>query len=371
MHQVAAMTSDLADRDARAKRQADEFESKLRAAQKDAAESRKEVERLTTELEPAKAAAAKASAPPALTASAPAPKGPRFAFGQFATLSQVDWKTVGENLNAMTPLVTKISEKLKKDGELPGEEYGKLQQHNGPLIAAAVKVMKELPGTGANGSFTHPAFQVNAIAAALDAAGKPLTDAEASALEKIGREFSDEDARRLQGYDASAYALQKTIDEADLRRRFFDAAFAALAEDQRDALTPPAVKGQLGFDLYSDGLLWMTVLRPLSFKEKDVDALVTAAAGVLNTALKIPREQQDTARGVIAKWARDLPASLVAAPEGAGADRDRSVEPIREGAKQTVALLQRLVLDLKLEGAQADAARKWPVVLQPAPSKTE
>jgi RNA polymerase sigma-70 factor (ECF subfamily) len=368
--QIMTLTSNLSDRDAQAKKHAEEMEGKLRAALKESAEVRKQLDERTTELEAAKAAAARSAAPPApaLVASA---KGPRFEFGQFSTLSQVDWKAVGENLNAMTPLITQISDKLKKGGDVPGEEYGKLQQHNGPLVAAAVKVMKDLPGTGANGSFTHPAFQVNAIAAALDAAGKPLTDDEATALEKIGRDFSDEDAHRLQGYDASTYALQKTIDEADLRRRFFDAAFAALTQDQRDALTPPAVKGQLGFDLYSDGLLWMTVLRPLSFKEKDVDALTTAAAGVLNTALKIPREQQDAARGVIAKWAHDLPASLVAAPQDAGEDGDRRVEPVREAARQTVALLQRLVQDLKLEGAQADSARKWPAVLLPSPSKAE
>jgi RNA polymerase sigma-70 factor (ECF subfamily) len=369
--QVATLTSDLAERDARAKKLADESESKLRAAQKESAELRKQLDESNAAFETAKAAAAKASAPPSLTAPAPSPKGPRFAFGQFGKLAEVDWKSVGENLNAIAPLAGDVMTKLKKDGEMPGDEIGKLQQHNGPLVAAAVKVMKDLPGTGANGSFTHPAFQVNAIAAALDAAGKPLTDAEASALEKIGREFSDEDARRLQAYDASTYALQKTIDEADLRRRFFDAAFAALTPDQRDTLTPPAVKGVLGFDLYSDGLIWITVMRQIQFKEGDADAHVTAAAGAMNTALKIPKEQQDAARGVVAKWAHDLPASLVTASSEPGAEYDRHVEPVRESAKQTLALLQRLVADLKLEGAQGDAARKWPAALVPDPQKNE
>jgi hypothetical protein len=271
----------------------------------------------------------------------------------------------------MAPLVDVIMTKMEKDGEVPGEEFGKLQQHNGPLVAAGLKVMKELPGTGVNGSFTHPAFQVNAIAAALDAAKKPLTPAQATALEKIGREFSDEDARRLQGYDESAYALQKTIDEAELRRRFFEAAFEALAKEQRDALTPPSVKGLLGFDLYSDGLVWMTVVRPLSFKEKDTDALVTSAAGVMNTALKLPPDMQDAARGVVLRWARDLPASLVTVPQSPGIRSDRAVAPIREAAKQTLVLLKSLVADLKLEGAQAAAARKWPVALVPSPSKAE
>jgi len=366
--EVAALKSDFASRDESAKRQTVELESKIRAAQRESSELRKQLDEKTAELDAAKAASAK-TARPSVPAPA-APKGPRFAFDQYAKLGEVDWKSVGENLHAMTPIVSELFQKLKEGGDLPGEEYGKLQQHNGPLVAAAVKVMKDLPGTGANGSFTHPAFQVNAIAAQLDAAGLPLTDAEATALEKIGREFSDEDARRLQGYDASAYALQETIDEADLRRRFFDAAFAVLAQEQRDVLTPPPLKGLVGFDLYSDGLIWMTVMKPLPFKERDADALVTGASGALNAALKIPHEQQDAARAVIAKWARDLPAALVAAPADGVFDQERPVQPVRDAAKQTVVLLQRLVADLKLEGDQADAARKWRLVLFPAASKS-
>jgi hypothetical protein len=115
----------------------------------------------------------------------------------------------------------------------------------------------------------------------------------------------------------------------------------------------------------------MTVVRPLSFKEKDTDALVTSASGVMNTALKLPPDMQDAARGVVARWARDLPASLVTVPQNPGIRSDRAVAPIRDAAKQTLVLLKSLVADLKLEGAQAAAARKWPVALVPSPSKAE
>src|SRR5205823_12386063 len=130
----------------------------------------------------------------------------------------------------------------------------------------------------------------NAIAAALDAAGKPLSADQATSLDKLTREFSDEDARRLQAYDEKTYALKKTSDEADLRARFFDAAFKVLREDQRDALTPPATKGRLGLDLYSDGLLWITVMRPLQFKDKDVDALAGEVVTAVGGRLKLPSE---------------------------------------------------------------------------------
>lgn len=352
------------------KKQAEGFralQAQFRTQSKDFEELGKRLEETTAALAEARAALAKAS--PAPVAAAPAAKGPRFAFGEFGKLADVDWKSVGDNLSAMAPLCDDVMKKLNKGGELPGEELGKIQQHNGPLVAAAVKVMRELPGTGANGSFTHPAFMVNAIAATLEAAGKALTQEEATALERIAREFSDEDAHRLQAYDASVYALQKTYDEADLRRRFVDAAFAALTEDQRNTLTPPSIKGMVGFDLFSDGLIWATVMRPMPFKEKDTDTLVNEVANALNTPLKLPKEQQDAARAVVAKWAQALPASLVTASDAPGSEYSQKVEDVREGAKQVIALLQRLVADLKLEGPSAEAARRWPVVLLPKPSR--
>ena len=344
------------------------FESQLRDLQQELADARKLLDERTAALEQAKAQLAAASAG---AAPAPKKKGPRFAFGQYGKLAEVDWTTVGENLNAMTPLCDSVAKKLAAGGDLPGEDIGRIQQHNGPLVAAAVKVMKELPGTGANGSFTHPAFMVNAIASTLDAAGKPLTDGEATAIEKVARDFSDEDARRLAGYPTGTYAMQKTIEEADLRRRFFDAAFAVLTRDQRETLVPPSVKGLVGFDLFSDGLLWATVMRPIGFKERDLDALVTESAGAMNAGLHIPKEQQDAARAVVAKWAKDLTVSLVTAPDEGASKYETHVETVREAAKQSLALVQSLSADLKLEGKQAEAARNWPVVLLPAPQRAE
>lgn len=366
--EAASLRADVADQTERAKRQATEADARLRSAQKENAELKKALDDAKASLDEARAAA---KAKPEAAFKPVAPSGPRFAFPQFGKLSEVDWKSVGENLGAMTPLCDAIMKKVKAGDDMPAEELGKLQQHNGPLVVAALKVMKELPGTGANGSFTHPAFMANAIAATLDAAGKPLSPAQATALEKLGREYSDEDARRLQGYDASTYALQKTYEEAELRRRFFEAAFAALDPEQRDALTPPATKGVLGFDLFSDGLLWATVMRPLVYKEKDLDALVTQVAGALNPGLKIPQEQQDAARAEISKWAHDLPAALVAPDDESVGTRNPPIADVRLAAQQTIALLSRLVVDLKLEGPQADAARKWPAVLVPTPQKSE
>lgn len=355
-----ARIAEIEERLRRREEQVSALEGKFRAANADLAALKAE----KAAAEAAAAEAARAAEP----AEAPERKGPRFAFPQFGKLDDVDWKLVGSSLNAMAPLCDAIMTKLQAGEDLPAEEIGKVQQYNGPLVTVALKVANELPGTGANGSFTHPAFMVNAMAAALDAAGKPLTDAQATAVEQLAREFSDEDARRLQSYPDPSYQLRKTIDEADLRRRFFDAAFAALTPEQRDTLTPPSTKGAIGFDLYSDGLIWATVQRPMRFKEKEEDALVTQVTAAASGALKIPREQQEAVRTVVSRWAGELPAVLVNASDAKGGAFNQRVETVREAARQTLALFERLVADLKLEGAQAEAARRWPVVFVPMPT---
>jgi hypothetical protein len=205
---------------------------------------------------------------------------------------------------------------------------------------------------------------VNAIASALEAAGKPLTPEEATALEKLAREFADEDARRLQGYDETAFGLKKVIDEAGLRARFFDAAFATLSEEQRNTLTPPGTKGLLGLDLYSDGLLWITVMRPVQFK--DTAALTDTVAAQIQSGMKVPKEHAEAVRAIVGRWVADLPASLVDRPAAEGEARQRlHVDDVRLAATKNLALAESIVSELKLEGTAAATALKWHVTLVP------
>ena len=356
---AAAAKASAEDEQASLRDKVTRLEAALREAQSKTRDSDKEIDRLREE------AAARAAAPVAVPApaAAPASKGPRFAFAQFGKLNDVDWKSVGENLNAISPICGEIAEAMSK-GEDSTPLQGKAAQHNGHLINAAIKIIGQVPGTGVNGAFTHPAFQVNAIAAALEAAGKPLTPEQATALEKLAREFTDEDARRLEGYKETAFALQKVIDEADLRRRFFEAAFAAISEDQRNALTPPATRGILGLDLYSDGLLWATVMRVVPFRHEA--ALGDSVTRMLEGGMKIPTEQTEALRAVVGRWVADLPASLRDPPEGEQGGRGRThVSLVRLAAARTLALAESVVTDLKLQGEAAARARKWPATILP------
>jgi RNA polymerase sigma-70 factor (ECF subfamily) len=360
--QFVGLTRQFEDQAGEFKKLADDYralKAQFIAQQKDFESVRKTLEETSAALADARAELAK-HAP---ASAVPAARGPRFTFGQFAKLGDVDWKGVGEHLNAISSICGDIAGKMAK-GEDYTAEQGKAAQHNGYLINAAVKIVGQVPGTGVNGAFTHPAFQANAIASALEAAGKPLTEEQGTALEKVAREFSDEDARRLEGYKETTYGLQKVIDEADVRRRFFDAAFAALTEEQRNALTPPETKGLLGLDLYSDGLLWITLMRPIQFK--DAAGLADTVTTQIQGGMKVPKEQTEALRALVGKWVADLPASLIDPPAEPAAGRGRMhVEVVRLAATRTLALAESVVGEMKLEGAAATTARRWSITLLP------
>jgi RNA polymerase sigma factor (sigma-70 family) len=365
--QLQAATLRAAEKEQSAKREGAQsagLEAKLAEAKHDLAEKQKALDAANEEIAQLKAGAA------APVAATPEKKKPRFEFAEFAKINDVDWKSVGEHLNAMSPICNDIVNAMRK-GEDVLPHAGKAQQHNGHLINAAAKIVGQVPGTGVNGAFTHPAFQVNAIAAALDAAKKPLTPEQATALEKLARELAAEDAQRLLGYKDGTFALQKVLEEADLRARFFDGAFKLLAEDQRNTLSPPATRGLIGLDLYSEGLLWATAMRPVAFKETDREELVTDVWNILNTRMKLPAEQQDAARAVVAKWVADLPVAFVSSGPKDDADLEgvMPVSFVRTGAVQTLTLLHRLAVDLKLEGAPAEAVKKWPAAIVPTAKK--
>ena len=294
-------------------------------------------------------------------------KAPQVSFAEFGVLNDVDWSEVGEHLNAMAPLIGEMVAAAEAGQGLPPETTAKLGAHNAPLVGVALKVMGKVPGTGANGSFTHPAFMVNAIASTLEAAGKPLSPEQATALERRAREFAAEDARRLGSYDATTFGIGQLIDEAALRRRFFEAAMGLLTDDQHATLRPPQVRGRASADLFSEGLLWATVVHPVTFGDRQ--HLAQGVAGAIVPTLKLADpERQAAAREIVAAWANELPGDLLTL----GGDPSATTRGLRNdflaaAAEQTHALLRRLVDDLRLEGEAADAARAWRAVIVPIP----
>jgi len=348
---VAALRKEVAESGARAEK-----------AEKELSETRGEIESLKAAQEEQRARAESTKAP-----KDPRPEGgPRFSFGEYdAALREVDWKSVGVSTHSMVPLLSELREALKKGGPLPLESLGKIQQFNGTLIKAAAKIQDKIPGSGINGSYTHPAFMANAIASTLDAAGLPLSDSQAEALGRIGREFSDRDRARLQGYDERTMELQKVLDEAENKDRFFEQAFAVLSPEQRETLSPAATRGVLSLDLFSSGLMLAQHVLPL--RAKDREGFVAQVEKTFQEHMKAPEDRKADLRVAIEAWAADLPEEWFSQETEAimNVQPILRVSTVEEMGRRQLPFFRRIVEEMGLPEESARAIRTGGVVLVP------
>jgi hypothetical protein len=294
-----------------------------------------------------------------------------FAFPEFAdALEAVDWGSVALHTTAIVGPIREITDAILAGKPVPLQAAGEAQKHNGPLIQSVGALGGRLSGTGPNGSYTHPAFQVNAIAAALQHLGLPLSDAQRTTLEDLGRRFSEEERKRVGAYDDTTFQMRKLVEEGDLRGRFFDAVRAALTPVQLDALSPPSTRDRLGADLWSEGLLWVTVTRQVNFTKRE--QFTDTVARTLGPLFRLDDAQKAKLAGTVADWAAHLPQTLVErdldALEKAGM---APADLVAAAAGETRKLVERAATDLNLTGESLAAARRWGVVFYPVPGEDE
>jgi hypothetical protein len=259
----------------------------------------------------------------------------------------------------MVPLMHGLHDAIRK-GEKPNiKELGRISQLNGALVKAAAEVDEKLPGDGVNGAYTHPAFMANAMAATLEAAGLPLSPAQAESLGKLAREFSDRENARLQGYDEKSYAMQKILDEAELKDRFFEQAFALFTAEQREVVSPAATRGVMGIDLFSSGLMLQMHAQPVP--AKDMDGYLGPVESVLVHRAEFPEDRRADLKAAIKVWSADLPAEWFA-QESEPLFRVALVEEV---GRRMVTLLRKVGEEMSVPEACAKKVHEAAVVLLP------
>lgn len=198
------------------------------------------------------------------------PQGPRFAFPEYEKVfAEINWDEVGGSMSNLAPLLAELLDSLEKTGKLP-PNVGEVQRWNGPLVTVALKLAEAgVTGTGANGSFTHPAVDVNIIDAMLKAGKKPLTTEQESRLDEIGHRFAAEEAQRLAAYPEGTLAIRKLAEEAAQKDRFYAEVDGMLSAEQRDFVHPESVRGYTQLDLFSSGIITYMSALPVDFKDRE------------------------------------------------------------------------------------------------------
>jgi hypothetical protein len=291
--------------------------------------------------------------------------GPRFFGDRFqGVLRKIDWDTVGSNLGEMVELITELMPSLRRGETPPAKTIGRISQLNGGLLAAALQLQEDLPGTGVNGKFTDPAFMVNAMAATLEATEAPLSADQQKALEEVARTWMAADERRRQGYDENTYGLRQLYEEAELKGKFFEDAFARLTPGQVELLSPEDTRGRVRVDLFSSGLLYAALARPTPFTTDDelVEACLQGATGLF----RFSAEERESARQVISVWASAVPRDLV--------DRETNaldlqglvhVDRVNAWARHSLDLVKSLESELELDEDRRNRGRQARMVPVP------
>ena len=199
-------------------------------------------------------------------------EGPRFVYGGMVeALNGLDWNVIGESMSKMPALLARLSRAVTEGKTLEdlADEIGRIQQLNGPLVGEALKMSKSgIQGTGLNGIFTHPSVMANMVHAALVKADVPLTAEQENLVYEIGLRYTEEDRRRLAGYADGTLGMEKLVEEADLRNRFFAEVYGSLSTEQRETIRPEGVRGLTSADLFSTGVLYAPLKRPLPFRDR-------------------------------------------------------------------------------------------------------
>lgn len=289
-------------------------------------------------------------------------KGPRFTYPEVdAALQRVNWTEVGESVHNMGPLLKELAEHLAEGKGYP-QRVGEIQRWNGPLLTAALGLSKDgIPGTGANGSFTHPAVLVNMVVATLENAGLPLDGAQLERLARLGTAYVAEDDRRLKSYGPDTLALEKLIGEVRLKDRFYAEIDALVTHEQREALHPEAIRGRVGIDLFSSGLVLSTTGMSVRFGTRPelVERLVQEAAS--HFRIKAGEPEAALFSRAAADWVQSLPEAWLMEPLDAMARGSQDLPgsvgmPTRrmlEAAERTLDLYRRLLDQLAADSPLA------------------
>ena len=279
-------------------------------------------------------------------------------------LETVDWAEVGKNLHAMPPALTRLVADWIRNGKPSVELSGKVQSFNGPLVVAAGALMKALKIENPNVAFTHPAFQANAIAAALAAAGQPLDDAQKTAISKLVTQAVDDEASRAGRYDERTLEVRKLLDRADVRDRFFDGVRAVLTAAQLPVLGDDAWHGRLIADLYSSGLIWQTVAQGIPTTDRE--AFVAKFAPIYTSQFEIPAASAVEFAALVSEWSREIPDDVFrGAPDPRDAVGLVLVTQVTDFARRQATLEDRTIERLKLDDAAIKKIRGFGYVFFP------
>ena len=206
--------------DARA--ETEQAKARVSALEQEKTEAARENERLKAELKPYR--------------EAQALRGPTFTFGELGKLDAIreaDWKEMAEADAVIQKCLYTIWEFAQKGERAPDDVYIQLQENTEKMRKYEYRTIRKMPTAAEhNGELTNPISMANLLATTLKLAGKPLSEAQVSAINALGEQFEADYTRQRAGYTDKTLRTQKMLDEYLLKDKFRDAMLALLDASQ-------------------------------------------------------------------------------------------------------------------------------------------
>lgn len=257
--------------------------------------------------------AAPTATPPPARSGAPVRYG---RWSEVEGIAGLDWTSAAEAALSMRKKLPELMKHVaagKPMSELPQDLMLEVTKSNQKLIAIALDATGKLPTSGAgsvNGVYTHPFMLLNLMARHLDAAGLPLDEGQTRALERIGQSYDQAYEQRLASYGPATPALEKVIDELQLKRDTAFAADAVLTPAQLEALYDPETRHRYQMDMYTPTLMLAGLSTPLGVAtEAELPAKLAEVAARWGATL------DPAADDLLRRWAQEALAGRPAVSE--------------------------------------------------------
>lgn len=222
-----------------------------------------------------------------------------------AALAGVDWKVVGTAMKGQVAVSAELAAAILA-GEIPLELAGELQQFNGQLVGQLQPLMDgEVPGSGPNGTFTHPLVAANQVDQVLASGDAPLSEEQSSLVAAITDHYlaQDENLRiRAEGHELS---LETLLEETAMKDRFYEEVGQVLSPEQHAMLYPDGVGDYNQLNLFGTGIIWAQVAKP-ALVEGPED-LARRNFSRFSDGLKLNPDQQERLRPLLDTWSRSYP----------------------------------------------------------------
>lgn len=280
----------------------------------------------------------------------------RFEFEGHPDLALRDWSEVAASFREMTDLFVGMSEQgpPKPEDQAQMEHVRKVSQR---FQRAAFERPAGSQGMGKITLIEHPAYAVNLIAATLDRAKLPLTDAQARRLVDLAKERGpryDEAAAAAETPDPALWTLELASAPAGVLESFYGEVQGTLTPAQSAALVPDVLKNRLRTDFLSAGASWGRVAQqmPYGSQEEIVDKITTGLGNQYGLL-----ERKEELRAIVEAWVKTAPEETADAMDRRGFVR---TQVVARAVPRMVELLKRIVDVMKLPDEAAAEARQTP-----------